>query len=41
MLRSLEERMAAPGFWNDQQAAQAAVQQIKAVKIWRYAVGSW
>jgi peptide chain release factor 2 len=34
MLRSLEERMAAPGFWNDQQAAQAAVQQIKAVKIW-------
>src|SRR5215831_10260676 len=34
LLRSLEERMAAPGFWNDQQAAQAAVQQIKAVKIW-------
>jgi peptide chain release factor 2 len=34
VLRSLEERMAAPGFWNDQQAAQAAVQQIKAVKVW-------
>jgi len=26
--------MASPGFWNDQQAAQAAVQQIKAVKNW-------
>jgi len=34
VLRSLEERMAAPGFWNDQQAAQAAVQQIKSVKGW-------
>jgi peptide chain release factor 2 len=26
--------MAAPGFWNDQQSAQAAVQQIKTVKVW-------
>ena len=26
--------MAAPGFWNDQQTAQSAVQQIKAVKGW-------
>jgi peptide chain release factor 2 len=34
MLRTLEERMAAPGFWNDQQTAQSAVQQIKAVKGW-------
>jgi peptide chain release factor 2 len=33
-LRALEERMASPGFWNDQQAAQAAVQQIKALKNW-------
>ncbi len=26
--------MASPGFWNDQQAAQTAVQQIKTVKGW-------
>src|SRR5689334_17776482 len=26
--------MAAPGFWNDQPSAQAAVQQIKTIKIW-------
>ena len=33
-LRQLEERMAAPDFWNDQQAAQAVVQQVKALKSW-------
>ena len=33
-LRQLEERMAAPGFWNDQQQAQAVVQQVKAAKGW-------
>jgi peptide chain release factor 2 len=26
--------MSAPGFWNDQQAAQSVVQQVKAVKGW-------
>ena len=26
--------MSAPGFWNDQQKAQAVVQQVKAVKSW-------
>src|SRR5438445_12598123 len=26
--------MTEPGFWNDQQSAQAAVQQIKALKTW-------
>ena len=26
--------MSAPGFWNDQQGAQAVVQQVKAVKNW-------
>jgi peptide chain release factor 2 len=25
--------MSAPGFWNDQQNAQAVVQQVKAVKV--------
>ena len=33
-LRQLEDRMSAAGFWNDQQAAQAVVQQVKAVKGW-------
>jgi peptide chain release factor 2 len=33
-LASLEERMAAAGFWNDQQAAQSVVQQVKALKAW-------
>lgn len=33
-LRQLEERMSAPGFWGDQQAAQAVVQQVKALKNW-------
>ncbi len=33
-LRQLEERMGAPGFWNDQQQAQAVVQQVKAAKGW-------
>jgi len=33
-LRQLEDRMSAPGFWNDQQGAQAVVQQVKAVKGW-------
>ena len=31
-LRQLEERMSAPGFWGDQQAAQAVVQQVKAAE---------
>src|SRR4051812_11272221 len=26
--------MSAPGFWNEQQAAQSVVQQGKAVKVW-------
>src|ERR1041384_3333139 len=26
--------MAEPGFWNDQQSAQAAVQQVKSLKSW-------
>jgi peptide chain release factor 2 len=33
-LRQLEERMAEPGFWSDQSAAQAVVQQVKAAKNW-------
>jgi peptide chain release factor 2 len=33
-LRQLEERMSAPGFWDNQQSAQAVVQQVKAVKGW-------
>src|SRR5512133_279542 len=33
-LRRLEERMAAPDFWNDQEKVQATVQQIKALKGW-------
>src|SRR6185312_745979 len=33
-LRQLEERMSAPGFWDNQQAAQSIVQQVKAVKNW-------
>ena len=33
-LRRLEDRMSAPGFWNDQQSAQAVVQEIKTVKTW-------
>jgi peptide chain release factor 2 len=33
-LRQLEERMSAPGFWDNQQNAQAIVQQVKAVKGW-------
>jgi hypothetical protein len=26
--------MSAPGFWHDQQSAQAVVQQVKALKSW-------
>jgi peptide chain release factor 2 len=33
-LRRLEDRMSAPGFWDNQQNAQAIVQQVKAVKGW-------
>ncbi|HEY2376171.1 MAG TPA: peptide chain release factor 2 [Gemmatimonadaceae bacterium] len=33
-LTTLENRMAEAGFWNDQQAAQAVVQQVKALKGW-------
>jgi peptide chain release factor 2 len=33
-LRQLEERMSAPGFWDNQQNAQVIVQQVKAVKGW-------
>ncbi|HVX39393.1 MAG TPA: peptide chain release factor 2 [Gemmatimonadaceae bacterium] len=33
-LRQLEERMSAPGFWNDQHTAQGVVQDVKAVKTW-------
>ena len=33
-LTTLENRMAEPGFWNDQQSAQAVVQQVKALKGW-------
>jgi len=33
-LTLLEERMAAPGFWNDQEAARTAVQQVKELKGW-------
>jgi peptide chain release factor 2 len=33
-LRLLEERMAAPGFWNDQESARTAVQQVKELKGW-------
>ena len=33
-LTQLESRMAEPGFWNDQQSAQAVVQQVKALKGW-------
>ncbi|MFL5615573.1 MAG: peptide chain release factor 2 [Gemmatimonadaceae bacterium] len=33
-LTTLEERMAEAGFWNDQQSAQAVVQQVKALKSW-------
>jgi peptide chain release factor 2 len=34
MLRRLEERMSAAGFWNDQQGAQSVVQQVKGLKGW-------
>ena len=33
-LTTLENRMAEPGFWSDQQSAQAVVQQVKALKGW-------
>ncbi len=33
-LRQLEERMAAPGFWNDQESARSAVQSVKELKGW-------
>jgi peptide chain release factor 2 len=33
-LRQLEERMSAPGFWENQQTAQSVVQQVKAVRGW-------
>jgi peptide chain release factor 2 len=33
-LRRLEDRMSAPGFWNDQQNAQSVVQEVKAVRSW-------
>ena len=33
-LRQLEERMSAPGFWDNQQNAQVIVQQVKTVKGW-------
>jgi peptide chain release factor 2 len=33
-LDELEGRMSAPGFWNDQQGAQAVVQQVKTLKGW-------
>ena len=33
-LRQLEERMAAPDFWNDQEKVQSVVQQVKALKGW-------
>ncbi|HWC57144.1 MAG TPA: peptide chain release factor 2 [Sphingomicrobium sp.] len=33
-LTTLEARMAEPGFWSDQQSAQAVVQQVKSLKSW-------
>ena len=33
-LTKLESQMAESGFWNDQQSAQAVVQQVKALKGW-------
>jgi peptide chain release factor 2 len=33
-LTQLENRMAEPNFWNDQQGAQAVVQQVKALRNW-------
>src|SRR6185436_5797470 len=33
-LKQLDERMAAPEFWNDQQKAQAVLQQVKALRAW-------
>ncbi len=33
-LAKLEERMAAADFWNDQQSAQAVLQQVKGLKVW-------
>src|SRR5690242_21901793 len=33
-LTELENRMAEPGFWSDQQSAQAVVQQVKTLKGW-------
>ena len=33
-LTELETRMAEPGFWNGQQAAQGVVQQVKTLKSW-------
>ena len=33
-LRQLEERMATPGFWNDQETARTSVQQVKELKGW-------
>jgi peptide chain release factor 2 len=33
-LTRLEERMSAPGFWDNQQNAQGVVQQVKALKGW-------
>jgi peptide chain release factor 2 len=33
-LTQLENRMAEPGFWSDQESAQAVVQQVKALKGW-------
>lgn len=33
-LRQLEDRMSAPGFWDNQASAQGVVQQVKSVKNW-------
>src|SRR5471030_2843334 len=33
-LTELEARMAEPGFWDNQQAAQGVVQQVKALRGW-------
>jgi peptide chain release factor 2 len=33
-LKQLDERMAAPEFWNDQQRAQGVLQQVKGLRAW-------
>ena len=34
LLSELEQQMAEPGFWGDQQRAQSVVQQVKSIKSW-------